>query len=170
MNRSRADDGELTREVSWQVGLPHHTARRSTTRHSLHRHFGPCHRAPPAAPCRGLASPRRRGWTGPRRWSSAHSPPTGVSRLHRKVHPAVQSRLGGKPDIGRHFLVSAPSVNQMIQALERRGFITRQRGVPRSIRLVYHANQSVQQLQQAATGGLRSNFSVQRASRRLAER
>jgi len=40
-------------------------------------------------------------------------------------------------DIQRHFLVSAPSVNSMVQALERHGFIERQRGVPRSIRLVH---------------------------------
>lgn len=44
-------------------------------------------------------------------------------------------------DIERHVLVSAPSVNQMIQTLERRGLITRQkdafgRAVPRSIRVV----------------------------------
>ena len=39
-------------------------------------------------------------------------------------------------DIQRHFLVSAPSVNSMVQSLERLGFITRQRGMPRSIRLV----------------------------------
>jgi len=48
-------------------------------------------------------------------------------------------RFGVSPaesDIQRHFLVSAPSVNQMIQMLERRGFIVRHRGVPRSIRLV----------------------------------
>jgi repressor LexA len=38
-------------------------------------------------------------------------------------------------DIQRHFLVSAPSVNQMMQMLERRGFITRLPGVPRSIRI-----------------------------------
>ena len=47
-------------------------------------------------------------------------------------------RFGGPPaevDIERHFLVSAPSVNQMMQMLERRGFITRQPGVPRSARL-----------------------------------
>jgi len=48
-------------------------------------------------------------------------------------------RFGVSPaesDIQRHFLVSAPSVNQMMQALERHGFIMRQRGVARSIRLV----------------------------------
>lgn len=48
-------------------------------------------------------------------------------------------RFGVSPaesDIQRHFLVSAPSVNSMMQALERQGFILRQRGMPRSIRLV----------------------------------
>jgi len=44
-------------------------------------------------------------------------------------------RAPAESDIQRHFLVSAPSVNQMMQTLERRGFITRQAGVPRSIRL-----------------------------------
>jgi len=44
-------------------------------------------------------------------------------------------RAPAESDIQRHFLVSAPSVNQMMQMLERRGFITRQPGVPRSIRI-----------------------------------
>ena len=51
-------------------------------------------------------------------------------------------RFGISPaesDIQRRFLVSAPSVNQMVQRLERRGFIIRQRGVPRSIRVVDQA-------------------------------
>ena len=38
-------------------------------------------------------------------------------------------------DIAQHFMVSAPSVNQMVQSLERRGFIARQPGVGRSIRI-----------------------------------
>lgn len=49
------------------------------------------------------------------------------------------TRYGRSPaeaDVQRHFLVSAPSVNQMVQMLERKGFIQRERGVPRSIRLV----------------------------------
>jgi len=48
-------------------------------------------------------------------------------------------RFGVAPaesDIQRHFLLSAPAVNQMIQSLERLGFITRRRGVPRSICIV----------------------------------
>ena len=53
------------------------------------------------------------------------------------------ARYGVPPaetDIARHFLVSAPSVNQMVKTLERRGYITREYGangqaVPRSIRI-----------------------------------
>ena len=39
-------------------------------------------------------------------------------------------------DIQRHVMVSAPSVHQMVQSLERQGFITRQPMTARSIRLV----------------------------------
>ena len=54
------------------------------------------------------------------------------------------ARYGVPPaesDIARHFMVSAPSINQMVKTLERRGYITRERGpngqaVPRSIRIV----------------------------------
>jgi hypothetical protein len=44
-------------------------------------------------------------------------------------------RAPAESDIQRHFLVSAPSANQMIQTLERLGFISRNRGMPRSIRV-----------------------------------
>jgi len=85
--------------------------------------------------------------------------------LHEKVLPAGQDgprptrrqleylefirrymhRNGVSPaetDIQAHFLVSAPSVNQMIRTLERRGFIIRDRDwfgqtVPRSIRVLW---------------------------------
>ena len=56
------------------------------------------------------------------------------------------ARFGRPPaesDIERHFLVSAPSVNQMMQMLERRGFITRKQGVPRSIRICIELPQNV---------------------------
>jgi len=46
-------------------------------------------------------------------------------------------RSPAESDIQRHFLVAAPSVNHMIQGLERRGFITRQPGVPRSICITF---------------------------------
>jgi len=49
------------------------------------------------------------------------------------------ARYGASPaeaDIARHFLVAAPSVNQMVQMLERRGFIRRQPGIARSITIV----------------------------------
>ena len=57
------------------------------------------------------------------------------------------ARFGRSPaesDIERHFLVSAPSVNQMMQMLERRGFIARQQGVPRSVRICIDVQQSAQ--------------------------
>jgi len=44
-------------------------------------------------------------------------------------------RSPAESDIQRHFLVSAPSVNSMIKTLEKRGFIIRQPGVARSIKL-----------------------------------
>ena len=53
------------------------------------------------------------------------------------IHKYI-SRFGRAPaeaDIERHFLVSAPSINQMMQMLERRGFITREPGVPRSAKI-----------------------------------
>ncbi len=53
--------------------------------------------------------------------------------ISRYIH-----RFGRAPaesDIQRHFLVSAPTVNQMMHMLERRGFIRRQPGIPRSARV-----------------------------------
>ena len=44
-------------------------------------------------------------------------------------------RAPAEADIERHFMVAAPSVHQMMKTLERRGFISRQRGVARSIRI-----------------------------------
>jgi len=44
-------------------------------------------------------------------------------------------RSPAEADIQRHFMVSAPSVNSMIKTLEKRGFITRQPGMARSIQL-----------------------------------
>jgi len=77
-------------------------------------------------------------------------------------------RFGVSPaesDIERHFLVSAPSVNQMVQTLERRGFITRQPRTPRSISIVYRADQSVPQHQPATVSDPRPNKALQPTSR-----
>lgn len=52
----------------------------------------------------------------------------------RKNHTRY-GRAPAESDIEKHFLVSAPSVNQRMQTLEKRGFITRQPGVPRSARI-----------------------------------
>jgi repressor LexA len=62
------------------------------------------------------------------------------------IHKYI-ARFGRAPaesDIERHFLVSAPSVNQMMQTLERLGFIARQHGVPRSVRICIELPQSAQ--------------------------
>ena len=55
--------------------------------------------------------------------------------LFIRKYIARYGRAAAESDIERHFLVSAPSVNQMMQMLERRGFVTRQSGVPRPARL-----------------------------------
>jgi len=78
-------------------------------------------------------------------------------------------RFGVSPaesDIERHFLVSAPSVNQMVETLERRTFITRKRGIPRSITIVDHTHHLVRPRQVAAAGNLRSNKPLQRTGAR----
>lgn len=65
--------------------------------------------------------------------------PSSRQREYLEFIRKCMDRYGRSPaesDVQRHFLVSAPSVNQMMRMLARRGFITRQPGVPRSIRLV----------------------------------
>jgi repressor LexA len=72
--------------------------------------------------------------------------PTSRQREYLVFIKKYMLRFGVSPaesDIQRHFLVSAPSVNSMVQALERHGFIMRQRGMPRSIRLVDASNCAV---------------------------
>jgi hypothetical protein len=71
--------------------------------------------------------------------------PTGRQQEYLDFIKKYMHRFGVAPaetDIQRHFLVSAPSVNQMIRTLERRGFIVRDRDwfgqtQPRSIRVVW---------------------------------
>lgn len=70
--------------------------------------------------------------------SSMHDRPTKRQGEYLQFISKYIHRFGRAPaesDIQRHFLVSAPSVNQMMQTLERRGFITRERGVARSIQV-----------------------------------
>jgi 7-keto-8-aminopelargonate synthetase-like enzyme len=70
--------------------------------------------------------------------------PSSRQREYMEFIRKFTARYGVPPaetDMARHFLVSAPSVNQMVKTLERRGYITRERGpngqaVPRSIRVV----------------------------------
>lgn len=74
-----------------------------------------------------------------------HAEPTRRQREYLAFITRYMHRFGVAPaeaDIQRHFLVSAPSVNQMVRMLERRGFIERDhdwygQAVPRSIRVVW---------------------------------
>jgi repressor LexA len=80
-------------------------------------------------------------------------------------------RFGISPaesDIGRHFLVSAPSVNQMVQTLEQRGLITRQRGMPRSISIVDYTKRPARAGELATRGDLRPNKPLHRTGARVA--
>ena len=54
--------------------------------------------------------------------------------IHRYQQKYLQSPA--ESDIQRHFLVEAPTVNQMVQRLERLGLIARTPGQARSIRLL----------------------------------
>ena len=88
--------------------------------------------------------------------------PTSRQQEYLEFIKKYMGRFGFSPaesDIQRHFLVSAPSVNQMMQALERHGFIMRQRGVARSIRLVDVTDCAVcgstHHLKSASPGGIR---------------
>ena len=50
------------------------------------------------------------------------------------------TKLNGVPpaeaDMQRYFRVSPPSVHEMVKTLERRGYISREPGMPRTIRLL----------------------------------
>jgi repressor LexA len=65
--------------------------------------------------------------------------PTARQREYLEFIRKYMERRGVSPaegDIQRHFMVSAPSVHSMVQSLDRQGFIRKQPGVARSIRMV----------------------------------
>lgn len=89
-----------------------------------------------------------------RRQLRTHTPalsgqPSARQREYLQFIVRYLSRFGVSPaeaDIQQHFMVSAPSVNQVMKTLERRGYITRARdfagqAIPRSIRVVVYAPQ-----------------------------
>ncbi|MEW6755843.1 MAG: hypothetical protein AB1505_33425 [Candidatus Latescibacterota bacterium] len=89
---------------------------------------------------RPKAGKRRSG--GP----AAQTPPPFTARqaeylayihLFRKLHRFSPSEV----EIARYFRVSAPAVHQMLAKLEESGLITREPGVPRSVRLAIPASQ-----------------------------
>jgi repressor LexA len=104
-----------------------------------------------------------RRYTGPQ--------PTRRQREYLEFIARYVRRYGVSPaesDIARHFLVSAPSVNQMVQLLERQGFIARQRGIPRSIVIVDRQHHFVPPHQAGAAGSLRPNNAPHRPGARVA--
>jgi len=67
--------------------------------------------------------------------------------LYRKLH-----RQGpAESDIRRYFRVSPPTVHQMIVKLDELGLITREPGVPRSVRVAIPANE-IPELEDEETG------------------
>ena len=166
MNRSRVDAGGIPTEVSGKSVS--HITQPDTRRLAIHFTDGSALAIELLQ--QRLAVTLLRPTDGTRGGGPDDGPqPTRRQREYLEFIARYILRFGVSPaeiDIGRHFLVSAPTVNHMVPTLERRGFITRQRGIPRSISLVYHTNESVPQLQPAAAAGLRSNFSVQRTPRR----
>ena len=166
MRRSRTDVADITNQVSGK-SVSHVTqpdARR------LEIHFTDdsvlaielLHRRLAAALTRGPGDPT---------WDALHDGPEPTRRQREYLAFIARYilRFGVSPaesDIERHFLVSAPSVNQMVQRLERQGFITRQRGIPRSITIVDHGHHLVRQHQAVAAGNLRPDKPLQRTGAR----
>ena len=56
---------------------------------------------------------------------------------YTKLHRAAPAEA----DMQRYFRVTPPSVHQMVLTLERRGFITREPGQPRSIKVLVPVEQ-----------------------------
>jgi DNA-binding MarR family transcriptional regulator len=76
---------------------------------------------------------------------SGTAKPTGAYRFTEKqglylafiyVYSRMFRRAPAEADMQRHFLVTPPSVHQMVLNLERAGLIRRQSGVARSIELL----------------------------------
>ena len=141
MNKSRVDTAGITREVSGKSVS--HVTQPDTRRLAIHFTDGSAlaiellQQRLAAALLRPADVIRDGSDNGPQ--------PTRRQREYLEFIARYILRFGVSPaeiDIGRHFLVSPPSVNRMVQTLEQRGFITRQRGVPRSISLVYHTGSS----------------------------
>jgi len=168
MRRSRTDIADITDEVSGKT-VSHVTqpdARRLEIRFAddsvlaielLHRRLA-------AALTCGSGDPIGNGLHDA-------SEPTRRQREYLEFIAKYIRRFGVSPaesDIERHFLVSAPSVNQMVQTLERRGFITRKRGVPPSITIVDRTHHPVRPPRVAAAGSLGPNKPFQPPGARAA--
>ena len=166
MRRSRTDVAAITKEVSGKSVS--HVTQPDARRIEIH-FTDDSVLAIELLHCRLAAGLTRR--TGDRTRNGLHDGPEPTRRQREYLEFITRYilRFGVSPaesDIERHFLVSAPSVNKMVQTLERRGFITRKRGIPRSIAIVDHTHHLVRPRQVAAAGSLRSNKRLQRTGAR----
>ncbi len=164
MRRSRTDVSDITNQVSGKSVS--HVTQPDTRR--LEIHFTDdsilaielLHRRLAAALTRGPGDPT---------WDALHDGPKPTRRQQDYLEFIARYilRFGVSPaesDIERHFLVSGPSVNQMVQRLEREGFITRQRGIPRSITIVDHEHHLGRPHQLVVASNLRPNKPLQRSA------
>ena len=168
VSRSRTDVADITHEVSGKSVS--HVTQRDTRRLAIH--FTDDSVLTIEVLHRGLAAAvRHRPGDAPGRRIHDGPEPTRRQREYLEFIARYILRFGVSPaesDIARHFLVSDPSVNQMVQTLERRGFITRKRRVPRSITIVDPTHRLVHPRQEAAAGNRRPNKPLQRPGARVA--
>ena len=166
MRRSRTDVADITDEVSGKT-VSHVT---QPGQRRLEIHFTDASRLAIELLHDRLAAALTRGPGHPPGNGLHDGPePTRRQREYLEFIARYRFRFGVSPaesDIERHFLVSAPSVNQMVQTLERRGFITRTRGIPRSISIVDRTHHLARPRQVAAVGNLRPNKPLQRSGAR----
>jgi len=67
---------------------------------------------------------------------AGYTPPQGQYLAFIRAYSLIHREAPAEADMQRFFLVSPPSVHQMVLTLERRGFINRVPGQARSIRVL----------------------------------
>jgi hypothetical protein len=85
----------------------------------------------------GRRSPAKKAAKSASRFTYTQGQYLAYLRLYRKLH----RRSPSETEIAEYFRVSPPSVHQMIVKLEEKGLITREPGVPRSVRIAVPKDQ-----------------------------
>ena len=68
--------------------------------------------------------------------AAAYTPRQGQYLAFIYYYTKIHGVAPAEADMQRYFRVSPPAVHEMVKTLERRGFIAREPGKPRSIRLL----------------------------------